>query len=477
MSLSASTAEPPAGRATAWLSEGLESLVRQLPLLGTPEGFHFDVVVVGSGYGGAVAAAELAGAACGGRPLSVCVLERGREYLGGMFPSRLAELPRQVRFTTCRSPAPQGTRVGLYDVRAGADVHAVAASGLGGGSLINAGVMALPLDAVFAEPAWPLALRGGVAAQARRLLPLLGAQPLAGTVASAKFEVLRKLGAGHRVEPLPITVAGGGTTQSSARVAMAACHGCGDCASGCNHGAKQSLDLGLLASAHAAGARLYTGATVQHLEPRPGAVRGWTLHLAHTDERLRRRQVNPPLIAVTARRVILAAGTLGSTEILLRTARRRSDVRFSGRLGKGFSANGDMLAMLSDTAQPADALADEAMDPRRGAGRGVGPTITGMVDLRRGDPDTDMVVQDLAVPGPLARLFAELVTTSACFADLAEPDLRRHGGPGPDAAAVDPQRLRHALAVAVIGRDSAAGELRWPEGADGPMDDGVLQVH
>lgn len=477
MSPSASTAEPPAGRATAWLSEGLESLVQRLPSLRTAEGFHFDVVIVGSGYGGAVAAAELAGAASGGRPLSVCVLERGREYLGGMFPSRLAELPRQVRFNTPRSPSPQGTRVGLYDVRAGADVHAVVASGLGGGSLINAGVMALPLDAVFVEPAWPQALRGGVGAEARSLLPLLAAQPLAGAAPPPKFKLLRTFGTGHRVEPLPLTVASGGALQSSAQVAMAACHGCGDCASGCNHGAKQSLDLGLLASAHAAGARLYTGATVQHLEPRPGAVRGWTLLLAYTDERLRRRQVNPPLIAVTARRVILAAGTLGSTEILLRTARRRPDVRFSSRLGQGFSANGDMLAMLSDTAQPADALADEAVDPRRGAGRGIGPTITGMVDLRSGDPDTDMVVQDLAVPGPLARVFAELLTTAASFADLAEPDLRRHGSPGPDAAAVDPQRLRHALAVAVIGRDSAEGELRWPEGADGPMDDGILQVH
>ena len=502
MTPSARTAEPPAGRASAWLSEGLESLIHRLPSLHTPEGFHFDVVVVGSGYGGAVAAAELAGACVAGRPLSVCVLERGREYLGGMFPSRLAELPRQVRFTTHRSPSPQGARTGLYDVRAGADVHAVVASGLGGGSLINAGVMALPLDSVFAEPAWPRALRGGVAAQARRLLPLLGARPLALAATPAKFDFLRTLGAGYRVERPPLAVATGGCQRSSAQVELAACNGCGDCASGCNHGAKHSLDLGLLASAHAAGARLYTGATVLHLEPaeplcagpspcataadggdpRPacqGTMRGWTLHLAHTDERLRRRQVTPALITVSARRVILAAGTLGSTEILWRTANRRPDVRLSPRLGKGFSANGDMLALLSDTRQAAPALADESVDPLRGPGRGVGPTITGMIDLRSGDPDTDMVVQDLTVPGPLARVFSEMLTTAASFADLAEPDWRRHGNQelGRDACATDPQRLRHSLGVAVIGRDGAEGELCWPEGADGPMDDGILQVH
>ena len=69
MTPSASPAEPTAGRATAWLSEGLEALVQGLPSLCTPEGFHFDVVIVGSGYGGAVAAAELAGASIAGRPL------------------------------------------------------------------------------------------------------------------------------------------------------------------------------------------------------------------------------------------------------------------------------------------------------------------------------------------------------------------------------------------------------------------------
>jgi choline dehydrogenase-like flavoprotein len=476
MTSSVTFAEPPPGRATAWLSEGLEALIQGLPSLCTPEGFHFDVVIVGSGYGGAVAAAELAGASIAGRPVSVCVLERGREYLGGMFPSRLAEWPRQVRFTTRCSPSPQGARTGLYDVRAGTDVHAVVASGLGGGSLVNAGVMALPLDSVFAEPAWPRALRGGVAAQARRLLPLLGARPLGAAATPAKFEFLRTLGAGHRVERPPLTVATGERQRSSAQVELSACNGCGDCASGCNHGAKQSLDLGLLASAHAAGARVYTGATVQYLEPGLGTERGWTLLVAHTDERLRRRQVNPPLITVSARRVILAAGALGSTEILLRSARRRPGLRLSPRLGKGFSANGDMLAMLSDTAQEAHAVADESVDPLRPSGRGVGPTITGMVDLRRGDPDTDMVVQDLAVPGPLARVFSELFTTAASFADLGEPDLRRHGA-GRDPCAVDPDRLRRSLGVAVIGRDTGEGELRWPEGADGPMDDGILQVH
>ena len=64
----------------------------------------FDVVIVGSGYGGAIAAARLAGATKNGsrgeEKVNVCVLERGREYLPGMFPSRMSDLAGHVRYST-----------------------------------------------------------------------------------------------------------------------------------------------------------------------------------------------------------------------------------------------------------------------------------------------------------------------------------------------------------------------------------------
>ena len=126
---------------TAWLSQGFEELLYELGQCASPDDCVFDVIIVGSGYGGAIAAAELAGCTHHDRPISVCVLERGREYLSGMFPARLAELPLHVRFSTDGTPKPQGRREGLFDLRLGADVSAVLANGLGGGSLINAGVM------------------------------------------------------------------------------------------------------------------------------------------------------------------------------------------------------------------------------------------------------------------------------------------------------------------------------------------------
>src|SRR5687767_2324936 len=93
---------------TAWLSEGFEELLHELEHCASPDELVFDVLIVGSGYGGAVAAAELAGCTHNARPVSVCVLERGREYLPGMFPARMAELPVHVRFNSAGSARPRG---------------------------------------------------------------------------------------------------------------------------------------------------------------------------------------------------------------------------------------------------------------------------------------------------------------------------------------------------------------------------------
>src|SRR6478672_13942590 len=109
---------------------------------------HYDVVVVGSGYGGGVSASRLARA--GKR---VCVLERGREFVTGEFPSRFPDLRGEMQLTGKRMRI--GSPTGLYDVRFGEDMHVLIGCGLGGGSLINAGVALRPDDRVFADEIWP----------------------------------------------------------------------------------------------------------------------------------------------------------------------------------------------------------------------------------------------------------------------------------------------------------------------------------
>src|SRR5262249_56733503 len=103
---------------------------------------RYDVLVVGSGYGGGVAASRLARA--GKR---VAVLERGREFLTGEFPSRFPDLRSELQLTGKRLR--MGSPTGLYDVRFGEDMHVLIGCGLGGGSLIHAGVRLRPHDPVF----------------------------------------------------------------------------------------------------------------------------------------------------------------------------------------------------------------------------------------------------------------------------------------------------------------------------------------
>lgn len=434
---------------------------------------HVDLVIVGSGYGAAIAAREFAGCQPPDRvtPLSICILERGSEYSRGAFPARLAELPGHIRFTTPAQTAPRGERTGLFDVRIGPDALAVVANGVGGGSLINAGVMLRPHGDVLARSPWPQPLHPNGALDrhfdtVERWLRVEGPahgdtiDPRAAS-AFAKTRALDRLGGGRAVG-VPITVALGPGARSAASVPLEPCIGCGDCATGCNHGAKHSLDVGLLRMAcETEGVALYTGATVLRLE-RGGTGAGWTVVVQHTDEMLRRRQGVP--FRLRARRVVLAAGTFGSTEILLRSQRR--GLALSSLLGRRFSANGDLLASVHDAQVEVNAVADERTPP---ASRHVGPTITAMLDRR--EPIAaggGFVVQDLAVPGPLRRAFGEVFTTADRLHQLGRFDRTRHLESEPDRCSVDPATIARSLPVAMVGHDAADGILRLIEASPQP---------
>ena len=466
---------------TAWLSRGFETLLYDLERGDAPE--IFDVVIVGSGYGGAVAAAELAGCRNErGEPARVCVLERGKEYLPGMFPARLADLPGHVRFTTEGATRPRGRREGLFDLRIGPDVNAVVANGLGGGSLINAGVMEAPLSQAF--DGWPGSIpRDLDEAFFDKVSSLLGAAK-GQTIeqhpdgAPQKFAALRALARGidrarGEFRPARITVAMA-TGRNAQGVLLEQCKRCGDCATGCNHGAKISLDVNLLAKAERAGARIYTGATVLRIarerNERNERNKAWLLETVHTDRQLRERQVRP--VQLRARKVILAAGTFGSTEILLRS--RSEALRFSPRLGQRFSSNGDAIAVAFKQKLDVNAVADESMPPDD---RAVGPTITGIVDLRA-DRSRAQLIEEVAIPGPLRRLFEETVTTVNALHELGEPDVTTHDPeiPAHDPCAVDAQAIGQTSAFVMMGDDGANGALELVEDESDDSGDGALRV-
>ena len=113
---------------------------------------HYSAVVIGSGYGGAIAAARIARS---GR--DVCVLERGKELHPGEYPNSALSAAREIQVHTAK--ADHGSAVGLFDFQVGPDVTVLTGCGLGGTSLINASVALEPSDPIFADERWPAPLR------------------------------------------------------------------------------------------------------------------------------------------------------------------------------------------------------------------------------------------------------------------------------------------------------------------------------
>ena len=467
-----------------WLSKGAELLVEQCAR-GAP---LYDVVIVGSGYGGAVAAARLAGARDlqTGRPLTVCLLERGREHVPGTFPNSFSELPGEMRFSRFDQPQARGTSDGLFDVRIGKDVTVLLANGLGGGSLVNAGVAAMPEPDVF-EAGWPREIREQFAD-----LPAMR---------RAYERASEKLGA--RLADVEARDDYGRVEKHAAFVELARanppqrvrityddrlCQRCGDCATGCNVGAKTTLSGTYLRLAYEQQAEIYTGASVSHLG-REGAQ--WTVHFSLTAQP--RPLAQAPLLTLRAATVILAAGSLGSTEILLRS-KELGGLSFSPLLGERFSTNGDMISALYDFAGPVNATAKES-EPLRA--RQVGPTITGIAKFGTSRADR-VVVEELAIPGALRRVFGEVLTTAAMLASLAErddadhapfsrhdPGASRWGAPPMNTAeplAVDEAIIERCQVFAAMGDDNALGRLElvpgWKDLTErARAGDGALRVH
>jgi cholesterol oxidase len=365
---------------------------------------HYTVVVVGSGYGGGIAASRLARAG-----QDVCVLERGREFLPGEFPDTQLELLRE---TQTQTPAGHvGSRTALVDVRLHRDMNVLVGCGLGGTSLINANVAIEAEPAVFDDPVWPQAIRDDLGtrvadglAHARAMLrpnpyPENG-PPL------RKLKVLedsaKAMDAPFFRPPINVTFS---DTVSSGGVHQPACTHCGDCVTGCNVGAKNTTQMNYLPDAKAHGAEIFTLAQVRRLE-RSGDR--WVVHFQALETG--RERFDAPTLFVTADVVVLAAGTLGSTEILLRS--REAGLSLSNRLGERFSGNGDVLGFGYNLDVPVNGvgygtLHADGKEP-------VGPTITGIIDLRN-QPilDEGMVIEDGAVPSGLGRMIGPFYSASA----------------------------------------------------------------
>ncbi len=167
-----------------------------------------------------------------------------------------------------------------------------------------------------------------------------------------------------------------------------ACTGCGNCITGCNVGAKGSLDRNYLPLAQRHGAELFTGVEVRRLVEHPRGMGVFLRPLGLGRERFEETE-----LFITADVVIVAAGALGSTELLGRS--RAAGLRVSSKLGRGFSGNGTVLAFTDELSSTLEAMGTRSSHREAR----VGPSLTGMFDLRGEQPS--MLVQDTAIPRAL----------------------------------------------------------------------------
>jgi cholesterol oxidase len=271
------------------------------------EAAEYDVVVIGSGYGGAVVAARVAEHA------RVLVVERGRRWQPGEFPRGLLGLARAS--LGARNPH------GLWAVRLGAGTGVGFASALGGSSPVNYGICMEP--EVHALTGWPVSA-ADLAPYFRRARQALSPEPnpIGDFLGDKQFFDL--------VEP-------GRRIDIENTIDWKVCDQCGRCVPGCNLGAKRSLETTYLATATRAGAEISVETTVERIERREGG--GWGVALARTGSGTASRRLR-------AARVVIAAGTLGTLDLVHRS---RTGLFVGPLFGQGMSLNGDGLAFLYDT--------------------------------------------------------------------------------------------------------------------------------
>ena len=342
----------------------------------------YEAIVIGSGFGGAITGCRLAKKWDRG---GVLILERGKRYPMGSFPRKprdfahnfwalgeeKARRPRHIRRLLERRKESHG----IFDVRNYEHMDVVIGAGLGGGSLIYANVFMIPPDEVF-DDRWPSSCKR------EKLLPyygvvkeVLGSRPIPVNDDPRRQILRQRLFAevaqkNHRnSELVDINVFFGNDFQKPLAIGEQArnrygalqtsCVYCAECDIGCNYHAKNTLDLNYLFIAeHRYQADIRTEHLVSKIVPvnrskadDPGAdgTNGYRVYYRDLSG------VETAVQTAFAERVVVSAGTLGSTELLLRCKEHfRTLPKISDKLGRGFSGNGDFISFVLGSKFPAD---------------------------------------------------------------------------------------------------------------------------
>ncbi|KAK7042261.1 FAD/NAD(P)-binding domain-containing protein [Favolaschia claudopus] len=379
---------------------------------------EYDVVVVGSGYGGGVAASRMSRA--GKR---VAILELGKEKWPGEYPSDVKDALPEVHVTgnaghfegPLRDVA-AGNKTGLYHLILGEGQNAFVGNGLGGTSLLNANVFLEADKRTLQFEAWPQEIR----ADPSCLDPYyaLAAHMLQPTPYPEDYPPLNKLrvlekqakALGHEANFYRVpqtTFFHNGL--NNVGVEMKASTGSGQDCTGVNDGSKHSVLMNYLPDAWNWGAEIFCECEVRYVLKAPDGKGYLVLFAWHGDGRESFKDgFYNQLMWVRAKELcFLAAGSLGSTEILLRS--KKHGLKTSRFVGQKLSGNGDILSFGYNTDEIVNGIGSEHPP----LSTPCGPTITGVIDNRGAstspNPLDGYVIEEGAIPQALAPMIQAML--------------------------------------------------------------------
>jgi choline dehydrogenase-like flavoprotein len=377
----------------------------------------YDCVVIGSGYGGGVAASRMARAG-----QSVCLLERGKERWPGEYPSGFMDAFKQLHVSGEFAPGflkgamvEGGDPTGLYHLICGKGQNAFVGNGLGGTSLLNANVF-LETDAqTMKMPCWPRELQEDDALKEyyERAKDVLQPEEYPQDwPALPKLTMLERqakaLGWGEKFRRVPQTTRfKGGPNSTGVEMYPSALTGMDS--TGVNDGSKNSTLVNYLSDAWNWGAEMFCECEVRYIKKHPDPdEEGYLVFFAWhgSDRGAFQSNLYEDLMWVHAKKcVFLGAGSIGSTEILLRS--KKLGLSMSDKVGVGMSGNGDILAFGYNTDTEVNAIGRQYPSPYKP----IGPTIAGIIDCREGheNPLDGFVIEEGAIPKALAPLFQTML--------------------------------------------------------------------
>ena len=315
-------------------------------MTGSMAGEHYDVLVVGSGFGGSVTALRLTE-----KGYKVGVLEAGRRFTDDEF----AKTSWRVRKFLY---APRLGLYGIQRIHLLPDAVVLCGAGVGGGSLVYANTLYVPPSEFFQDPQW-----AGIADWERELAPfydqasrMLGVTqvPHRTPLDDVFAEVAEDMGVGHTFKLTPVGVFFGDEAGKTVPdpffggvgPARTGCMECGSCMTGCRHNAKNTLPKNYLGLAEAAGAVVHPLTTVKIVRPR--AQGGYAVETVRTGPLMRGSRT------FTADHVVVAAGTFNSQRLLHRMRDEGFLPRISARLGHHSRTNSESIVGAVSTRKDTD---------------------------------------------------------------------------------------------------------------------------